>query len=254
MAGIVVTTFIAIDVLRSIYPDVPDVTLVRTLPGLLAGSLAASSALLLTLLLAVRPLDAARLRLLPGRETVLTLLAAVIGLLALGQALDSVTTLLGLDQRGSLPTIRRVLTGMSLAELGATLAVLGVAAGISEEIFFRGYMQGRLREFWTARTALLAASAAFAALHLDSTHVVLALALGLYLGHVADATGSALPCVVCHIANNVLFTLQTAFGVTVAGRDANVVAAVLGAAVFAGCLLWLPRSLGPPPAPTADGA
>jgi len=52
----------------------------------------------------------------------------------------------------------------------------------------------------------------------------------------------------------VLFTLQTAFGVTVAGRDANVVAAVLGTAVFAGCLLWLPRSLGPPPAPMADGA
>jgi len=42
---------VAIEVLRAVYPDVPEVTLVRTLPGLLAGSLAASTGLLLTLLL-----------------------------------------------------------------------------------------------------------------------------------------------------------------------------------------------------------
>jgi len=66
VAGIFATTGVAIELLRSAYPDVPDLALVRTLPGLLGGSLAASCGLLLTLLLVVRPLDAARFRLLPG--------------------------------------------------------------------------------------------------------------------------------------------------------------------------------------------
>ena len=88
VAGIFATTSIAVEVLRALYPDVPALTIVSTLPGLLAGSLAASSGLLLTLLLIVRPLDPVRFRLVPGGETGSTLAAAVLGLLALGQALD----------------------------------------------------------------------------------------------------------------------------------------------------------------------
>jgi len=106
VAGIFATTGLAIEALRSMYPDVPDTTLVRTLPGLLAGSLAASSGLLLTLLLVVRPLEPLRLRLVPGWETGPTLAVMTLGLLALGQALDSLTTVLGLADRGSLVLIR----------------------------------------------------------------------------------------------------------------------------------------------------
>ena len=49
VAGIFATTGVAIETLHSMYPDVPEATLLRTLPGLLAGSLAASTGLLLTL-------------------------------------------------------------------------------------------------------------------------------------------------------------------------------------------------------------
>jgi membrane protease YdiL (CAAX protease family) len=253
VAGIFATTGIAIEVLRSVYPDVPELTLVRTLPGLLAGSLAASSGLLLTLLLVVRPLDLARFRLLPGGETGSTLVAAALGLLALGQALDSLTVLLGLDARGSLQLIRRVLEGTTGPDLFGAVVVLGVVAGASEEIFFRGYMQSRLREHWTPALAVVATSLAFAALHVDvsAVHMVLALALGLYLGFVAEATGSTLPCVVCHIANNVLYTLQTALGFNIVGRGANLIAVVAAAAVFVGCALWVRRTAVPPP-PAAE--
>ena len=99
VAGIFATTGIAIETLHTMYPDVPEATLLGTLPGLLAGSLAASTGLLLTLVLVVKPLTPARLRLRPGWETGPTLAVMVLGLLALGQALDSLTIVLGLARQ-----------------------------------------------------------------------------------------------------------------------------------------------------------
>ena len=241
VAGMFANTPLAMEVLHRVYPKVPELTLVRTLPGLLVGSLAASSALLLTLLLLVRPLDPVRFRLLPGGETGSTLAAAVLGLLALGQALDSLTVLLGLDARGSLQLIRRALEGTTGPGLFGAVVVLGLVAGAAEEIFFRGYMQSRLREHWPPALAIVATSVSFAALHADVTavHMVVALVLGLYLGFVAEATGSTLPCIVCHVVNNVVYTLQTALGFNIVGRDANLIAVVAGGAVFVACALWV---------------
>jgi membrane protease YdiL (CAAX protease family) len=239
-----VTTGVAIEVLRSAYPDVPETALVRTLPGLLGGSLAASSGLLLTLVLVVRPRDPARLRLVPGWESGTTLAVMVVGLLALGQALDSVTALLGLSDHGSLAMIRRVLENTRGPDLFGAVLVLGVVAGVAEELFFRGFMQARLREHWSAPASVLACSTAFAVLHVDASavHMVLALALGAYLGYVAELSGSTLPAIVCHVANNVVFTLQTALGFAVLARETNVAAVVVGTAVFVVCVLWLRRT------------
>jgi uncharacterized protein len=250
VAGIFATTGVAIELLRSVYPDVPDLALVRTLPGLLGGSLAASAGLLLTLLLVVRPLDAARFRLLPGWETGTTLVVMVLGLLALGQALDSAAALLGLGDRGSLELIRQVLEQTRGADLFGAVLVFGLGAGVAEEVFFRGYMQSRLREHWPRPAAVLASSSAFAALHVDASgvHMVLVLALGLYLGFVAEISGSTLPSIVCHVVNNVVYTLQTALGFAVLSRDANVTFVVVGTALFVACVLWLRRAA---PSPVA---
>jgi membrane protease YdiL (CAAX protease family) len=250
VVAMLVTTGVAIELLRATYPDVPETALARTLPGLLAGALATSSGLLLTLLLVVRPLDTVRLRLVPGWETGVTLAVMALGLLGLGQALDSFTALLGLGDRGSLVMIRRVLEQTRGPDLFAAVVVLGVGAGVAEEIFFRGYMQSRLRERWSPRMAVLASSVAFAVLHLDvsAVHTVLALALGLYLGFVAELSGSTLPSIVCHVVNNIVYVLQTALGFAVLSRDANVVAAVAGTAIFVGSVVWLCRTA-PRPTP-----
>jgi membrane protease YdiL (CAAX protease family) len=244
IAGIFATTGVAIEALRATYPDEPEATLVRTLPGLLAGSLAASCGLLLTLLLVVRPLDAGRLRLRPGWETGPALAIMTLGLLALGQALDSLTTLAGLADRGSLGLIRRALQGAGGPDLFGAVLVLGVAAGTAEEIFFRGYMQSRLREHWSAAAAVIATSTAFAVLHLDGSavHTVLAFALGLYLGFVVELAGSTLPAIVCHVVNNTIYTLQTALGLAVVGREAHLVTAVVAAGLFVFCVWWLRRA------------
>jgi membrane protease YdiL (CAAX protease family) len=251
VAAMFVTTGVAIEVLRAAYPDVPETALVRSLPGLLAGSLASSSGLLLTVLVAARPLSAEGLRLVPGWETGPTLVVMVLGLLALGQALDSVTALLGLGERGALVLIRQVLEQTRGPDLFGAVVVLGLGAGVAEEMFFRGYMQVRLRAHWSPAAAILASSTAFAVLHVDvsAVHMVLALALGVYLGFVAELSGSTLPAIVCHVVNNVVYTLQTALGYGVLSRDANVVAALAGTAIFVACIVWLRRAA--PPATVA---
>ena len=251
VAGMILTGLLALEVLRSAYPDVPDAALVRTLPGLLVSALAASSGLLLTLLLMVRPLDAARLRLRPGWETGPTLAVMAVGLLALSPTLDSMTSLARLGGRDSLALVREILERAGGPDLFAAVLVLGFGAGIAEEVFFRGYMQSRLREHWSPRAAVLATSVCFAILHADVTplRVVLVFALGLYLGFVAEVSGSTLPSIVCHVVNNVVYTLQTSLGLMPVGRDANLIAAAVGAVLFVACVVWVRRAApGPPPA------
>jgi membrane protease YdiL (CAAX protease family) len=247
VAASAATTILALGFLRATYPDVPYPELVFTLPALLVGSLAASSGLLLALLLFARPLDVTRFRLRPGWETGPTLAVMTLGVLALSQTLDSVTTLVGLADHGSLAVFRQVLERTGGPALFAAVLVLGFGAGIAEEVFFRGYMQSRLREHWSAPAAVLATSAAFAMLHISVVHVVLAFALGLYLGFVAEVSGSTLPPIVCHVVNNVVFTLQTAMGFAVPDRNANLVAVAVGTVLVVLCVLWVRRAA---PGPT----
>jgi membrane protease YdiL (CAAX protease family) len=114
-------------------------------------------------------------------------------------------------------------------------------------------MQARLREHWSPVVAVLATSTAFGALHLDPAalsvvHMAQALAMGIYLGFVAEISGSTLPAVVCHVVNNIVYTLQTALGVAVVGREANLAAVAIGAVLLGACIWWIRRAA-PAPAP-----
>ena len=242
VAASTATTILGIVFLRATDPDAAYTTLMQGLPALLVGSLAASSGLLLALLLFVRPLDATRFRLRPGWETGPALAVMTLGVLVLSQTLDSVARLLGLADQGSLVLFRQALERARGPDLFAAVLVLGFGAGIAEEVFFRGYMQSRLREHWPAPVAVLATSLAFAVLHLSVVHAVLALALGLYLGFVTEVSGSTLPSIVCHVVNNVVFTLQTAAGFAVLDRDANLIAAAVGPVLVVLCVFWLRRA------------
>jgi membrane protease YdiL (CAAX protease family) len=246
--GIVSFTITAAVIVRSLYPDLSDREVFEGLPGLIAGGLASSLALTVTLLAVLRPFDPARLRLRPGRETGRHLALAIMGTLALGQTLDSLTTLIGIGDRGSMATIRRALGGASGPDLFVAVLVIGVLAATAEEVFFRGYMQSDLSARWGARGGVAATASAFALLHLDWLHVLLALALGLYLGFVTERVGSALPAIACHVVNNTLFTVLTATVGAVTDVRPNVILAAIGLPVFVGSVLWLHRTL-PPAAP-----
>ena len=243
-AAIVVLSILAAGVVRSLYPDLPEPAVFEGLPGLLAGGIASSTALLLTTLIASRGRPLAGLRLVPGRETGRALAFMVVGMLALGQTLDSLTMLAGLGQQGSMVAIRRALAQAAGPDLFLAVLVIGGLAGTAEEVFFRAYMQTRLVERVPPGAAVIIASVCFGVLHLEWLHALLALALGLYLGWITELTGSALPAVACHVINNALFTILTASWGTLDGLAINAALATVGALAFTGCVVWL-RHVGP---------
>src|SRR5262249_28646682 len=159
----------------------------------------------------------------------------------LGQTLDSVTVLAGLGQRGSMAIIREALQGARGPDLFAAVLVIGIMAGAAEEVFFRGYMQTRLRQAWPPAPAIVPTALAFALLHLEWLHALLALVLGLWLGFVTEQMGSALPAVAAHVVNNTVFTILTATLGSLAGVALNVGLAVGSAIVFGACLAVLAR-------------
>jgi uncharacterized protein len=79
------------------------------------------------------------------------------------------------------------------------LAVLSLAAGIGEELLFRGVVQAVLDRWWGTWAALPVASLLFGLLHaLTPTYAVLATLAGLYLGGVWLLTGNLLVVIVAH--------------------------------------------------------
>ena len=240
-AAIVVLSGLGAGVVRVLYPDLPEQVVFEGLPDLLAGGIASSTGLLMTVLVASRGAPLAGLRLVPGRETGRTLVIMAIGTLALGQMLDSLIMLAGLGQQGTMVVIRRALAGAAGPDLFLAVVVIGVLAGTAEEAFFRGYMQTRLGERLRPAAAVVIASTCFGVLHLEWLHAGLAFALGLYLGWITELAGSALPAVVCHVINNALFTILTALWGTLEGFGLNAGLATVSGLAFVGCVLWLHR-------------
>jgi membrane protease YdiL (CAAX protease family) len=248
--GVVAASLVAALVVHDLYPDVPAQAALEGLPGLIAGGLASSAVLVLTVLFVTRPLLPVTLRLLPGRERGVDLAAMIVGTLALGQALDSASMLAGVGQQGAMAMIQRALRGATGPDLFNAVLVIGVMAGAAEETFFRGYMQTRLRARWPAWAAVIVTSVGFALLHLEWIHAALAFVLGVYFGVLTELSGSALPAMACHIINNVLFTMLTAIVGSVEGAHLNAILLAVSALVFVACAAWLRSSLGTPAPPS----
>ena len=85
--------------------------------------------------------------------------------------------------------------------------LIGLTPAFCEEILFRGYIQTRLVKSWGPLVAILVASAAFAAAHLDFKHALAVFPLGIYLGLVSWRSGSLLPAMAAHFFNNCLGVL-----------------------------------------------
>ena len=248
--GIIAAYILAALVVHDLYPDMAPQAALQALPGLIAGGLASSCVLTLVALAATRPLQPAALRLLPGRERGVDLAVMIVGTLALAQTLSSATTLSGLGQQGTMGLVRRALQGASGPDLFNAVIVIGLMAGAAEEIFFRGYMQTRLRARWPAPLAVAVTSFCFALMHLEWLHGILAFVLGLYFGALTEMTGSTLPAMTCHVVNNVLFTLLAALAGSLDAFRPNAFLLAVSVVVFVACLLWLRSSLAPPSLPS----
>jgi len=79
------------------------------------------------------------------------------------------------------------------------LLVISVIAGVSEEAFFRGAIQGSLADRVNAMPALVLASALFGACHLLTwTYAIIAACIGAYLGLLWIWTGTLITPMVTH--------------------------------------------------------
>jgi membrane protease YdiL (CAAX protease family) len=183
-----------------------------------------------------------RLRLGASRRPASTLAAMIVGALALSQVLESLAYLVGAGPGPSLDWIARTLAAASPLELLLAVLVIGGLAPVGEELFFRGFMQTRLRQVWSAGPAILVSALAFGLIHGEWAHGVLAAGLGLYLGLIAERTGSVLPAVLCHVANNTMSVLLSAWAGPLHGRGVHAVLLVLAAALFVGAVRWLLRA------------
>lgn len=94
--------------------------------------------------------------------------------------------------------------GVDLALSFVTLCLL---PAVGEELLFRGALQGLLRPSGSA-AAIVGSALLFGVLHLDLIQCITALACGLFLGWLAERTGSILPGMLLHLLNNCLAFLD----------------------------------------------
>lgn len=99
-------------------------------------------------------------------------------------------------------------TILGLPDWAAVLTV-AVLPAVCEEIFFRGFVLGSLRDATGKWIAILASSVLFGALHLDALRIPIAAGVGIALGYVAWETRSlVLPMIMHALYNLSLFMLS----------------------------------------------
>ncbi len=91
------------------------------------------------------------------------------------------------------------------ADFALLLLLVGVVPAVCEELLFRGFVQaGLLREFESVPKAILVGALLFAGFHLNPWRLFVLLVIGLYLGFLAQHSGSLVPAMLAHALNNVL--------------------------------------------------
>ena len=88
-------------------------------------------------------------------------------------------------------------------ELFLQFIALCVLPAVTEELFFRGALQGLLRPCGSA-AAIFGPALLFSLLHLDAIQGLTALVCGVFLGWLAERSGSILPGMLLHFVNNCL--------------------------------------------------
>jgi membrane protease YdiL (CAAX protease family) len=84
------------------------------------------------------------------------------------------------------------------------LALVVVVVPVGEEVFFRGLVYGALRARWGAVAAAVASALFFTAVHLQVVHALPIFVLGVILAGLYERTGTLVPAIVAHAANNVV--------------------------------------------------
>jgi membrane protease YdiL (CAAX protease family) len=162
-----------------------------------------------------------------GRPRAVALLLGAAGVLGASIALGDAIVVLGLEDVGTLKFLNDVLAQLGLGQRIVALVVLGLAAPIGEELFFRGLVLRRLVGPLGTRNALILSALLFGLVHLDPVQSPAAFLIGMYFGALVLETGSLWTSVVAHAINNSSMVIAP----DVQGRAAPWIGLVLGTGV-----------------------
>lgn len=114
-------------------------------------------------------------------------------------AVSVVVSQIGIEPQGIKDAMK---VALAPGRLAMSLLLLGIVAPLAEELVFRGLLYGWVEGRWGGRPALIVSSLAFAAAHYEPAHILLVLPLGFLFGWLRWHTGSLVPSLVAHAANN----------------------------------------------------
>ncbi len=177
---------------------------------------------------------------LAGVTLVLVMLAAP----ALGQVLETVVALLGIEVTGTLKHLSDSIASASGWQVPAIVLAISLGPALGEELLFRGYIQTRLVARFGGLLGITTASLLFGLMHMDPIHSVLAAILGLYLGFVAYRFDSIIPAILAHAFNNLTAALMIFLLPSETEELTSVPLApgIVSAAFFLFCLWWIVRA------------
>jgi uncharacterized protein len=228
-----------------------DKLLKSTLGATIADAIWASLVLAVAILCAKRSNHGivSRLALGPSRATALDLVLGSIGAVAASSAIHNAVAWLAIATRsfrdpGDSTFLNRLETEQTSHGIGLTIAivaVIGIFGSIAEEVFFRGYVQTRLRERWGPAASIAIASFAFGLYHLPSpAYALFAAFLGAYLGWLANFAGGTRPAMLAHAVNNtiavVLAMMAGRFHLGATPRASFIVAIPIATVVAMACI------------------
>lgn len=191
------------------------------------------TALLITRLpadfLSLRSLPSARMTLL-GLVTLVVSIPAIDGLNSLCAMLPWPQSVLDLEAAAEAATVG-IIGQHTGANLALALMIMAVLTGLSEELFFRGAMQGLFRSGAGVHVAVWATAFLFAVLHVQPVGMLPRMLLGAFFGYTVVWTGSLWLAVGCHVLNNALAVMTIWAGIDSVSTPAlSAVSAVLAAA------------------------
>ncbi|HMB68679.1 MAG TPA: CPBP family intramembrane glutamic endopeptidase [bacterium] len=97
----------------------------------------------------------------------------------------------------------RLLTARSPEELAVVLVAAAVVPAVTEEVLFRGFLQGALERRLGRWPAVLTAAAGFGLIH-GAERAPVAFVMGILLGWTTGRTGSVLPAIAAHATVNAI--------------------------------------------------
>jgi len=172
--------------------------------------------------------------------------AAILGTLGLNYLLN----IIGAWQEQIFPTPEAIRVFFSAQftyrgplDFAGILIAFAVVPALCEEILFRGFLQSGLVRLFESRPVGVAITAlVFALFHLDPWRFTGVLVLGLFLGALAQRTGSLLPGMLAHALNNILSITLASWGGPDGGAPVSIAAAGLALLLILLASLLLRRS------------